>query len=264
MPVVRRPPSVIRQNRVGHKLAIDFGTTNSIVACWDDAAGAVELIAVPSLSAGAAFDPPSIIPSLVYVQDGQAGDVITGQAVRDRALDRHEGNRLFRNFKRALVTAQALEPRLIDGALWADADAGRVFLRTLVRTLPVPHDEIDQLVPTTPVDAFESYLDRLGDAVEGIAPDKIRLVDEPTAAALGYAVTEPGAAVRVFDFGGGTLDLSLVQLPESREKTGGFLDRLRQSGRKQSTAQVIAKAGWVLGSAHGGGLAKCNPNPDHT
>ena len=234
---------------MGHKLAIDFGTTNSIVACWNDEAGAVEVIAVPGLSAGAAFDPPSIIPSLIYVQDGQTGDVITGQAVRDRALDRHKGNRLFRNFKRALVTAHTLEPRLIDGALWADADAGRVFLRTLVHTLPFAHDEIDQLVLTTPVDAFESYLDRLSGAVDGIAPEKIRLVDEPTAAALGYAVTEPGAAVLVFDFGGGTLDLSLVQLPESREETGGFLDRLRQSGRKQRTAQVIAKAGWVLGGS---------------
>jgi molecular chaperone DnaK (HSP70) len=55
--------------------------------------------------------------------------------------------------------------------------------------------------------------------------------------------------VLVFDFGGGTLDLSLVELPESRDKTGGFLQRLRKGGANQHTARVIAKAGRILGGS---------------
>jgi molecular chaperone DnaK (HSP70) len=85
--------------------------------------------------------------------------------------------------------------------------------------------------------------------MDTIAPDlpPVRLVDEATAAALGYAVTEPGAVVLVFDFGGGTLGLSLVQLPESNEKTGGFLGMFRNP--RQQAARVIAKAGKVLGGS---------------
>ncbi len=62
-------------------------------------------------------------------------------------------------------------------------------------------------------------------------------------------MTEPGAVVLVFDFGGGTLDLSLVQLPESQENTGGFLQRLLHSNARQHTARVIAKAGRVIGGS---------------
>ncbi|MBN8557260.1 MAG: Hsp70 family protein, partial [Burkholderiales bacterium] len=68
-------------------------------------------------------------------------------------------------------------------------------------------------------------------------------------AALGYAVTKPGAIVLVFDFGGGTLDISLVELPESREKTGGLLKLLRRSSTAHHTAKVIAKAGRIIGGS---------------
>jgi len=81
-----------------------------------------------------------------------------------------------------------------------------------------------------------------------VDPEKIRVIDESTAAALGYAVTEPGAVVLVFDFGGGTLDLSLVQLPENARRVGGFLRRILGSS-SQNKARVIAKAGRVMGGS---------------
>ena len=40
---------------------------------------------------------------------------------------------------------------------------------------------------------------------------EVQVIDESTAAALGYAVKRPGSLVLVVDFGGGTLDLSLVR-----------------------------------------------------
>ncbi len=102
---------------------------------------------------------------------------------------------------------------------------------------------------TAPVLAFESYLDWLTSIVDGLLPASVpvRLVDESTAAALGYAVTEPGAIVLVFDFGGGTLDLSLVQLPDSKEKTGGLVGRFFNT--QQHTARVIAKVGRMIGGS---------------
>ena len=234
---------------MNHPLAIDFGTTNTVIARWDDKADRPVTLTLPGLSVGAPNDPAASVPSLVYVQDGQAGRAVTGQAVRDGALDRRRDNRLFRNFKRGIAATPAPDPRLIDGVRWTDRDAGRAFLGSLLDAMPDAMADVDPLVLTAPVVAFENYLVWLSDAMGGIAPEKIRIVDESTAAALGYAVTEPNAAVLVFDGGGGTLDVSLVQLPENREKTGGFLDRLRRTAHKQPTARVIAKAGRVLGGS---------------
>jgi molecular chaperone DnaK (HSP70) len=230
---------------VSHRLAIDFGTTNSIVAHWQD--GAIDILTLPGLSIGAASYPP-LIPSLLYVQNGRTGPIVAGQAVRTRELDLKPDNRLFRNFKRGITTA-APPCRVLDGTPWTDRDAGRYFLSQVFSSLPYRADEIDQLVMTAPVASFENYRSWVGEAVESFVSDPahVRLVDESTAAALGYAVTEPGALVLVFDFGGGSLDLSLVQLPESREKTGGFLGRIRDSGR--SSAEVIAKAGRFWGGS---------------
>ncbi len=230
-----------------HKLAIDFGTTNSVIARWNDETHTPEIIALPDLSAND-HDTPPTIPSLLYVHDGQSGHITTGQAVRDQQLDQQRNNRLYRNFKRGIVTAPGPDPRLIDGVWWNDRDVGRRFIHALIDRLPYT-DDIDQIVLTAPVASFRSYLDWLSEAMGDFAADRIRIVDESTAAALGYAVTGPGALVLVCDFGGGTLDLSLVQLPESREKTGGLLSFLRRSNVMQHQARVVAKAGRVIGGS---------------
>lgn len=233
---------------MGYKLAIDFGTTNSVIARWNPADGSPELITLPGMSL-VEVERPSLVPSLLYVHDAVAGRVTVGQAVRVQKLDMQQDNRLFRNFKRGIVISPAPDPRPIDGRDFGDRDAGRAFVKSVMDALPFDKAQIDQLVLTAPVASFESYLIWLNDLIDDIASDKVRVVDESTAAALGYAVTEPGAVVLVFDFGGGTLDLSLVQLPESREKTGGFLQRMLNRGGGQHTARVIAKAGKIIGGS---------------
>jgi molecular chaperone DnaK (HSP70) len=234
---------------MGQKLAIDFGTTNSVIARWKVDGEETEIVTVPGLSEAAVANFPPVVPSLLYVEDGATGKVICGQHVRTNHLDAQRNNRLFRNFKRGIVAAPAPDPRTIDNTQWADRDAGRSFVKNLIQSLPYKNEEIEQLVLTAPVASFEGYLAWLNEVIDEIALEKIRIVDESTAAALGYAVTKPGAVVLVFDFGGGTLDLSLVQLPENREKTGGFLQRLRKGNANQHTAKVIAKAGRILGGS---------------
>lgn len=230
-----------------HQLAIDFGTTNSVIARWDAPTASGQTLEVPTLStdgASGAF----LIPTLLYVQDGRSGDVVIGQAVRAQGLDRQPGNRLFRNFKRTIGAESIFEARIIDGAPWTESQAGQVFLRRLLESLPYQPDEIEQLAITVPVAAFEGYTAWLGNAVGNLPAEKIRVVDESTAAALGYAVSEPGATVLVIDFGGGTLDLSLVRLPEGHAQIGGMLTG-PVNERRGGKAQVIAKAGVSLGGS---------------
>jgi molecular chaperone DnaK (HSP70) len=234
---------------MGYKLAIDFGTTNSVIARWDTDNNTAEIITVPVLTDESLPDHPPVVPSLVYVTDAKQNTTRIGMEVRSAELDHQRDNRLFRNFKRGIVAKPAPEPRIIDNTEYADIDAGTSFVRRVIDSLPYDVDEIEQLVLTAPVASFEGYLSWLNQVIKTIPADKIRVVDESTAAALGYAVTKPGAAVMVFDFGGGTLDLSLVQLPESAEKAGGFLNRLMKSNTTQYSAKVVAKAGRILGGS---------------
>lgn len=234
---------------MGHKIAIDFGTTNSVIARWDADKDEAEIITIPNLTDDSIPDHPPVVPSLVYVSNAQTNETHIGMEVRTGSLDSQRDNRLFRNFKRGIVAKPAPAPRIIDHTEYADIDAGTAFVKRVIDSIPYPIDEVEQLVLTAPVASFEGYLSWLNYVIEQVPNDKIRIVDESTAAALGYAVTKPGAAVMVFDFGGGTLDLSLVQLPESGEKTGGFLRRLMKSNANQHAAKVIAKAGRIMGGS---------------
>jgi molecular chaperone DnaK (HSP70) len=234
---------------MGHKLAIDFGTTNSVIARWNADKEAPEIVKLADITDDTIPNHPAVVPSLVYVADAKGKQAKIGLEVRREGLDRQRDNRLFRNFKRGIVAQPAPDPRIIDGIEFADLDAGTLFVKRVIASLPYPLDDIEQLVLTAPVASFENYLSWLSTVIETIPAEKIRIVDESTAAALGYAVTKPGAAVMVFDFGGGTLDLSLVQLPESGEKTGGILSRLLRGNTNQHAAKVFAKAGRILGGS---------------
>ena len=233
---------------MGHKLAIDFGTTNSVVARWDAKGHTAQLVALPGLSVDWGESSLPLIPSLLYVHDGRSGEVTAGQAVIEGQLDQRRDNRLFRNFKRGIAASPTPRPRLINGVPWTDQTAGQRFLRYLIDALPYSLQDVEQLVVAMPVAAVAGYADWLCAAMEGLPSDRVRIVDESTAAAFGYAVTEPGAIVLILDFGGGSLDLSLVQLPQTRE-TGSLLERLLQGKGQHRTAHVIAKVGIALGGS---------------
>ena len=241
----QRLSTVSRYNYdMSHSYAIDFGTTNSLVARWN--AGARETLPLPGISSKSGEN--HLVPSLLYVRDGRSADVAVGAEVQAGELDRRHDNRLFRNFKRSIGAANSPEARIIDGVPWSDADAAEHFLQHLLQALPCATDEIEQLTITVPVAAFEGYSAWLNRALTGFPSERLRIVDESTAAALGYAVTEPGANVLVIDFGGGTLDLSLVRLPESGSQAGSTLAALPDNGRA-GAARVIAKAGVTLGGS---------------
>ena len=72
---------------MGYNLAIDFGTTNSVVARQDGATAAVEIVAIPNISTAPRAGERPLIPSLLYLLDGREPQVTIGQAVRDGKLD---------------------------------------------------------------------------------------------------------------------------------------------------------------------------------
>ncbi|PPT07316.1 Chaperone protein DnaK [Geitlerinema sp. FC II] len=237
-------------------IAIDFGTSNTVIARWNAATERPELLKLPGLTRQQGQNPP-VVPSLVYVENADTEAIVAGQSTIDRGLDVKSNSRFFCNFKRGIGSdIQGFLPEL-DGKSITFEQVGTWFLDRLfdaVGDVPLP---LDSLVLTVPVDSFEAYRHWLGGVVESRDIEQVRLIDEPTAAALGYGVAEADVLL-VVDFGGGTLDLSLVRLDrgiQQQHNPLGFILKwgdksfAEKSGQKVQTAQVLAKSGQNLGGA---------------
>ncbi len=233
--------------------AIDFGTSNTVIARWNAATKQAETIKITGLSQQIANNPP-LIPSLVYVEDASQSRVISGQIVRDRGLDLRNNNRFFRSFKRGIgAEIQGFLPE-IDGKTLTFEQIGQWFLTDIIDRLTESEQNLNSLVLTVPVDSFEAYRYWLSQVCQSLAIEQIRILDEPTAAALGYGVEEQELLL-VIDFGGGTIDLSLVQIDRQAKSKQGFILKWgkknlgESSSQKKTTARVLAKAGQNLGGA---------------
>lgn len=233
-------------------IAIDFGTSNTVITRWNQATQQAETIKLPGLSSQLGQNPP-LIPSLVYVQNAAENQVKVGQAVLDQGFDVKSDPRFFRSFKRGIgADIQGFLPEL-DGQIISFEKVGEWFFSELLNSLrqvPLP---VDSLILTVPVDSFEAYRHWLGKVCQSLQVEQVRMLDEPTAAALGYGMAEQELLL-VVDFGGGTLDLSLVRLDSSSgKKPLGFIlkwgEKLfsESSGQPVKNARVLAKAGQNLG-----------------
>lgn len=237
--------------------AIDFGTSNTVVTRWNPATQQPETLSLPGISFRTGQNPP-LIPSLLYVENAQQGKVVVGQQVRDRALDLATDSRFFRNFKRGIGSnVQGFLPKL-EGQTITFEQVGEWFLTQIITQLKATDpDIVRSIVFTVPVDSFEAYRLWLGRVCQSLNIDQVRMLDEPTAAALGYGLSDRQTLL-VLDFGGGTLDLSLVQLDineQTQAKPLGFILQwgqksfAKQSGQKPKIARVLAKAGQNLGGS---------------
>ncbi|PSB50931.1 molecular chaperone DnaK [filamentous cyanobacterium Phorm 6] len=235
-------------------IAIDFGTSNTVIARWNPAASQPETLKLPGLSAISAQNPP-LIPSLLYVEDAAQSKVIVGQQVRDKGLDLSGDSRFFRNFKRGIGTSvQGFVPE-IDGQIVNFERVGEWYLSQIVSSIRELSLPVDSLIFTVPVDSFEAYRHWLGKVSQSLQVEQVRMLDEPTAAALGYGLADRENLL-VIDFGGGTLDLSLVRLDiNSNKKPLGFLlkwgEKLlaESSAQKAKVARILAKVGQNLGGS---------------
>jgi molecular chaperone DnaK (HSP70) len=220
------------------RYGIDFGTSNTVVSCLN-AAGQPETVRLPDVSHPLTL----LIPSCLYVADGAQAQVWCGQEVGDRGLEQ-DPQRCFRGFKRGIGNAtKGFVPEL-DGVPMTAEQLGSWFLGQIGYRLQQQVPAVSALTLTVPVDSFEFYCQWLLSVTAGLELP-VQLVDEPTAAALGYGMTQEHALVLVCDLGGGTADFALVRLSLPRRSPLQTL--LRRQANLKPTAQVLAKAGLVLG-----------------
>lgn len=196
-------------------LGIDLGTTNSCVAALEG--GEPVVIA----NAEGARTTPSVV---AFGKDGETlvGDIAKRQAVTnvDRTIasvKRHMGTTWTENIDEKKYSAQEISARILQ-KLKADAEA---FL----------NDTVSDAVITVPAYFNDAERQATKEAGEIAGLNVLRIVNEPTAAALAYGLDKGNEdeLLLVYDLGGGTFDVSLLEVGKDDD---GF-----------STIQVRATAG---------------------
>ena len=94
---------------------------------------------------------------------------------------------------------------------------------------------------TVPVEAFEHYEHWLTGVVEAAGLPRFRLIDEPSAAALGYGVfLEPGDVYLIFDFGGGTLDVAVIVIEDQPKRMANAAAFWARPGQRSAALASIS------------------------
>lgn len=178
-------------------LGIDLGTTNSLAAVWRN--GRSELI--PNAAGG------YLTPSVVSVD--KDGSVLVGQTAKDRLISHPD--RTAARFKRYMGTQKTFQ---LGDRVFRPEELSALVLRRLREDaeayLGEPVTEAVISVPAYFAEAQRSATKRAG-ALAGLKVE--RLVNEPSAAAVSAHISEgdEDKVCLVFDLGGGTLDVSLVE-----------------------------------------------------
>jgi molecular chaperone DnaK (HSP70) len=224
-------------------VAIDLGSTTTVVA-HQAPTGGPKLLALPPYS----LTSPVVVPSLLWLSQAGPGRPLIGRQVLEAGLAHQDDPQLQRDFKRRIAAA----PASADAGGVSAERAGSLLLHHLWQALPAGL-EPQRLVLTAPVEAYRGYRRWLLEVCSDLDVPELALVDEPTAAAIGAGLPA-GSTVLVLDLGGGTIDLSLVQLEGGEGRAAPIAQLLRFAGRtlddsrqQLRCARVIGKAGLSLG-----------------
>ncbi len=181
-------------------VGIDLGTTNSLVAVWRG--GVPEL--VPNALGSV------LTPSAVSVDSG--GTLLVGMAARER-LTTHPG-RSAAAFKRAIGTNKKFRLGTLD---FRAEELSALVLKSLKADAErFLGETVTEAIVTVPAyfNDRQRKATRLAGELAGLRVE--RLLNEPTAAALAYGLQDAGAErkVLVLDLGGGTFDVSILEMFE--------------------------------------------------
>ncbi|MEO8266988.1 MAG: molecular chaperone DnaK [Ilumatobacteraceae bacterium] len=180
-------------------VGIDLGTTNSVVAVLEGG----DPVVIPN-SEGARTTPSVVAFS-------KAGEVLVGEVAKRQAIT--NSDRTFRSIKRHM--GESWKSPDIDGKQYTPQEISARTLMKLKRDAEAYlGDTVTQAVITVPAyfdDAQRTATKEAG-AIAGL--EVLRIINEPTAAALAYGL-DKGAEdekVLVFDLGGGTFDVSVLEI----------------------------------------------------
>ncbi|MFZ4811574.1 MAG: molecular chaperone DnaK [Ilumatobacteraceae bacterium] len=180
-------------------VGIDLGTTNSVVAVLE----AGDPVVIPN-SEGARTTPSVVAFS-------KAGEVLVGEVAKRQAITNPD--RTFRSIKSKM--GQSWKSDDIDGKHYTPQEISARTLMKLKRDAEAYlGDTVTQAVITVPAYFDDAQRTATKEAGQIAGLEVLRIINEPTAAALAYGL-DKGAddeTVLVFDLGGGTFDVSVLEI----------------------------------------------------
>src|SRR5687768_8511078 len=180
-------------------VGIDLGTTNSVVSVLEGG----EPTVIPN--AEGARTTPSVVAF------SKTGEVLVGEVAKRQAVT--NADRTVRSVKREMGTNWSIE---IDGKKYTAQEISARTLQKLKRDAEAYlGDTVTQAVVTVPAyfDDAQRQATKEAGAVAGL--EVLRIINEPTAAALAYGLDkETDQTILVFDLGGGTFDVSVLDIGE--------------------------------------------------
>jgi len=179
-------------------VGIDLGTTNSVVSALE----AGDAVVIPN--AEGARTTPSVV---AFTRDGE---VLVGEVAKRQAVT--NADRTIRSVKRHMGTNWNLE---IDGKKYTSQEISARILMKLKRDAEsYLGDTVTQAVITVPAYFDDAQRTATKEAGQIAGLEVLRIINEPTAAALAYGMDKEHAdeTVLVFDLGGGTFDVSVLEI----------------------------------------------------
>ena len=180
-------------------VGIDLGTTNSVVSVLE----AGDPVVVPN-SEGARTTPSVVAFS-------KAGEVLVGEVAKRQAITNPD--RTFRSVKRHIGTNWTSDD--IDGKKYTPQEISARTLMKLKRDAEAYlGDTVTQAVITVPAYFDDAQRTATKEAGQIAGLEVLRIINEPTAAALAYGLDKGSEdeTVLVFDLGGGTFDVSVLEI----------------------------------------------------
>ena len=180
-------------------VGIDLGTTNSVVSVLEAGEPAV----IPNAEGS------RTTPSVVAFS--KTGEVLVGEVAKRQAITNPD--RTIRSVKRHMGTSWTVD---IDGKAYTPQEISARILQKLKRDAEAYlGDTVQQAVITVPAYFDDAQRQATKEAGEVAGLEVLRIINEPTAAALAYGLDkENDLTILVFDLGGGTFDVSVLELGE--------------------------------------------------
>ncbi|MGD0896080.1 MAG: molecular chaperone DnaK [Acidimicrobiales bacterium] len=181
-------------------VGIDLGTTNSVVSVLEGG----EPTVIPNAEGG------RTTPSVVAF--AKSGEVLVGEVAKRQAITNPD--RTVRSVKRQMGTSWTID---IDGKAYTAQEISARILQKLKRDAEAfLGDSVSQAVVTVPAYFDDAQRTATKEAGQIAGLEVLRIINEPTAAALAYGLDKEGAdqTILVFDLGGGTFDVSILEIGE--------------------------------------------------
>jgi molecular chaperone DnaK len=182
-------------------VGIDLGTTNSVVSTLE----AGEPVVIPNAEGS------RTTPSVVGFSKN--GEILVGEVAKRQAITNPD--RTVRSVKRHMGDKSWSVD--IDGKKWTPQEVSAQILLKLKRDAEAfLSDMVTQAVVTVPAYFDDAQRQATKEAGQIAGLEVLRIINEPTAAALAYGLDKGGQdrTVLVFDLGGGTFDVSLLEIGE--------------------------------------------------